>query len=97
VGVLTCIPDTEAILREYCRIVCTDGVVVFSQRDDLFGERGCAAVLQRLEAEGVWARILVSDPQPYLPDHEEYTTSIKVIYGVFRVMQTRARIRMWPV
>ena len=86
VGVLTYIPDTEGILREFCRIVRAGGVVVFSQRDDLFEERDCAAVLQRLEDDRIWARVFVSEPQPYLPDNEEFADSIKVIYGVFRVM-----------
>ena len=86
VGVLTYLQDTEGILREFCRIVRADGAVVFTQRDDLFMERDCAAVLQRLEDERVWSRVFVSEPQPYLPDHEEYADSIKVIYGVFRVL-----------
>ena len=83
VGVLTYLQDTEGVLQEFCRIVCPGGVVVFSQRDDLFGERDCAAVLQRLEDEGVWARVFVSEPQPYLPDHEEYADSIRSFTGFF--------------
>ncbi|MEM7025523.1 MAG: methyltransferase domain-containing protein [Pseudomonadota bacterium] len=86
VGVLSYVPDTDGIMREFCRIVRPGGVVVFTQRDDIFEERRCAAVFQALETEGVWRKISVSDPRPYLPENQEFGDRIRVIYGVYRVV-----------
>ena len=85
VGVLTYVPDTGGIMREFCRIVRHGGLVVFTQRDDLYAQRGDAAALQALEDEGVWEKILVSEPRPYLPGNADYGDQIRVIYCAFRV------------
>lgn len=85
-GVLTYIPDTDGILREFCRMVQSGGLVVFTQRDDLFAERNCAAVFDALENDGLWKKVSISDPQPYLPDNEDYADRINVIYCAFRVV-----------
>lgn len=84
VGVLTYLPDTDALMREFCRIVRPGGLVVFTQRDDLFRERDFPGVLQGLEAAGLWEKISVSEPQLYLPGNAEFSDKIKVIYSVFR-------------
>lgn len=85
VGVLSYVPDTEKILREFCRLVANGGVVVFSQRQDIYQERDYEAVLAALEAEGVCTPVSVSDPQPYLPGNDEFGDEIEVIYVVLRV------------
>ena len=85
VGVLTYVPDTDGIMREFCRIVRPGGLVVFTQRDDLFAQRDDAAALQALEDTGVWENILVSEPRPYLPGNADYGDQIRVIYCAFRV------------
>ena len=85
VGVLTYVPDTDGIVREFCRIVRPGGLVVFTQRDDLFAQRGDAATLQALEDEGLWEKILVSEPRPYLPGNADYGDKIHVIYCAFCV------------
>jgi predicted TPR repeat methyltransferase len=74
VGVLTYVPDTVGILREFCRVVQPGGTVVFTHRDDLFNK------------QDRWEKVSVSDPQLYLPGHEEFADKIKVIYCVFRVL-----------
>ena len=86
VGVLTYLPDTEALMREFCRVVRPGGLVVFTQRDDLFRERDFPGVLRGLEAEGLWEKVSVSEPQLYLPGNTEFSDQIKVIYSVFRCM-----------
>ena len=85
VGVLTYVPDTNAIRREFCRVVQPGGLIVFTQRDDLYADRNCEAVFDALEKDQVWTKVSVSEPQPYLPGNEEYSDKINVIYGVFRV------------
>jgi predicted TPR repeat methyltransferase len=86
VGVLTYVPDTDGILREFCRVVRPGGLVVFTQRDDLFAQRKDAAALKALEDEGLWAPISVSEPQPYLPENDDYGDKVHVIYCAFRVV-----------
>jgi predicted TPR repeat methyltransferase len=84
VGVLTYVPDTAVILREFCRVVRPGGLVAFTQREDLFKERDVAAVMQTLADEGVWTPVSVSEPQAYLPGNADYADKVKVIYCVCR-------------
>lgn len=85
VGVLTYVPDTNAILREFCRIVQPGGAIVFTQRDDLFIQRNDAQVLQTLEEEGLWQKLSLSVPHPYLPKNADYADKIQVLYCLYRV------------
>ena len=84
VGVLTYVPDTAAIMREFCRVVQPGGLVAFTQREDLFNERGVAGVMQMLAAEGVWTPVSISEPQAYLPGNADFADKVKVIYCVCR-------------
>ncbi len=78
VGVLTYVPESEGVLREFARIVRPGGKVLITQRDDLFQERNFAATLASLS--DTFGNISVSEPQPYLPDNPDFGDSIKVIY-----------------
>lgn len=80
VGVLTYVPDSAAILREFCRIVKPGGCMVLTQRSDLLAERDFPATLEALEDEGLLARSEVSGPMPYLPENEEFADEIHVHY-----------------
>lgn len=71
VGVLTYVPDTEAALREFFRLVPRGGTIVFSQREDVWVERGCRELIDRLVAEGVCDSVHQSAPRPYLPKNDE--------------------------
>jgi predicted TPR repeat methyltransferase len=71
VGVLTYLPDTETTLREFVRVVRAGGTIVFSQREDVWAERDCAELIERLVADGVCDAVLVSEPRPYLPQSDE--------------------------
>ena len=84
VGVLTYVPDTAAILREFCRVVRPGGLVAFTQREDLFKERDVAGAMRTLADEGLLARLSVSEPQDYLPGNVDYADTIKVIYCLCR-------------
>ena len=83
VGVMTYLADVEAVCREFARIVESDGVIVITQRTDLFESRDTAAAYATLVDDGVWEQIELTDPGPYLPGHSEYD-GIDVIYAVFR-------------
>jgi hypothetical protein len=65
---MTYLPDVEAVWREFARVVRPGGMVVVTQREDLWVPRGCHAVVDRLAADGVWTPVEVRGPAPYLPD-----------------------------
>ena len=68
VGVMTYLPDVEAIWRELARATRPGGLVVVTQREDLWHDRHCQAVVDRLQADGVWAPVDLTGPAPYLPE-----------------------------
>jgi len=75
-GVLTYVPDTEAALREFVRLLKPDGRAVISQRTDLWHERSCDDVVAALCADHI--RVDVGEPEPYLPGLDEYGDDILV-------------------
>ena len=85
IGALTYF-ETNDILKELCRIVKPKGYVVFSQRDDIMRERNYEDQLREIEEMGLWKRIFGTEPMPYLPNHPEYGTKIKVQYFVYQVL-----------
>ena len=66
-GVMTYLPEVEAVWREFARVVRPGGLVVVTQREDLWDTRSCQAVVDRLQDEGVWTPLEVRGPAPYLP------------------------------
>lgn len=80
VGVMTYVPDSAAILREFRRVLKPGGCMILTQRDDLFAERRCGETLAALEQEGVLSGSEVSDPMPYLPENEEFGDEVRVHY-----------------
>jgi hypothetical protein len=65
--------------------VSSGGYLVFTQRTDLFDSQDYHAVMAQLQDDGLWEILSVSEPQPYLPDNEDYADRILVIYIVARV------------
>ena len=86
VGVLTYLPDSLGTVREFSRVVKPGGVIVLTHRDDIFLERNFGDVLKQLSDEGVIAQVRISEPRPYLPDHEEFADDILVHYISFSVV-----------
>ncbi len=82
IGVLSYVSDLEAVLREFSRVVESSGTIVVTERTDLFAERSTGDVFARLEADGTWKILTVTDPQPYIPGHPEFA-DIDVHFGVF--------------
>ena len=80
VGVMTYLPEVEAVWREFARVVRPGGVVVVTQREDLWQPRDCQAVVDRLQDEGVWTPLEVTGPAPYLPEGYGGTPAVACYY-----------------
>ena len=85
VGVMTYLPEVEAVWREFARVVRPGGLVVATQREDLWEERDCQAVIDRLQSEGVWTPLEITGPAPYLPDGYGGTPEVDCYYLTARV------------
>ncbi len=86
IGVMTYVSEPIAVLREYCRLVSSGGHIVLTQRNDLFDSQDYPAMMAQLQEEGLWDMVSVSEPQPYLPNNEDFGDRILVIYIVARVL-----------
>jgi len=80
VGVMTYLPDVEAVWREFARVVRPGGLVVVTQREDLWQSRRCPAVVDRLRSEGVWTPLEITGPATYLPDGYGGTPEVACYY-----------------
>jgi SAM-dependent methyltransferase len=85
VGVLSYVPDTASIWRELARVVRPSGVVVCTQRSDVWDERRCDVVLDELERDGTWAVTHLRAPSDYMPGNPEFGHAIGVRYLAARV------------
>jgi len=89
VGVLTYIEATKNLLREFIRVTTTEGMVVFTHRDDLLRQQNFQRILDELETELLWEKVFISEPEPYLPGNEEFADRIRVVYFAYRVKTNR--------
>ena len=80
VGVMTYLPGVEAAWREFARVVRPGGLVVLTQRDDLWGSRDCQAIVDRMHADGLWTQQELAGPAPYLPDGYGGTPEVACYY-----------------
>jgi predicted TPR repeat methyltransferase len=84
VGVMTYLPDVEATWREFARVSRSGGLVVATQREDLWHARKCQAVVDQLKYEGVWTP-RITGPAPYLPEGYGGTPEVSCYYLTARV------------
>ena len=80
VGVMTYLPEVETVWREFARVVRPGGLVVLTQREDLWDTRGCQAVIDLLQDEGVWTPLQITGPAPYLPEGYGGTPAVSCYY-----------------
>jgi predicted TPR repeat methyltransferase len=80
VGVMTYLPEVEAVWRELARVAAPWGTVVVTQREDLWETRECQAVVDRLTDEGVWTALDIKGPAPYLPEGYGGTPAVGCYY-----------------
>lgn len=86
IGVLTYVPDVERCWRDFARVVRPGGVVAFSQREDVWVERSCNEVVDRLVGDGTVERLVVTDVEPYLPASGDQMSTIGARYVALRVL-----------
>ena len=87
VGVMTYLPDVEGVWREFARVVRPGGLVVLTQREDLWEPRRCQEVVDRLAAENVWTPLDVNGPAPYLPEASGGMAELGCYYVTARITQ----------
>ena len=80
VGVFSYLQDTEGTIKEMLRATRTGGIVIFTQRTDLWDGRDCPTIIDRLVADGA-CTATVSEPSAYLPRHPEFADKIGIIYS----------------
>ena len=85
VGVMTYLPQVEAVWREFARVARPRGVVVVTQREDLWDSRECQSVVDRLQDEGEWTPVDITGPAPYLPEGYGGTPPVGCYYLTARV------------
>ena len=85
VGVMTNLPDVEAVWREFARVVQPGGLVVATQREDLWEPRRCQDVIDRLATDGVWTPLEITGPAPYLPEGYGGTPEVDCYYLTARI------------
>lgn len=85
VGVLTYVDDAETLFRDFARVTRPGGAILFTQRDDLFAERGFSPLIDDLASAGLWTPISISEPRLYLPSNDDFADQIKAIHVACRV------------
>jgi predicted TPR repeat methyltransferase len=80
VGVMTYLPEVETVWREFARVTRPGGLVVATQREDLWEDRACQTVVDRLQDEGVWTPLEIAGPAPYLPEGYGGTPRVDCYY-----------------
>lgn len=77
-GVFTYLPDTAHVLREFVRVLRPGGVIVFSQRTDLWTAHQTDEALAQLRAGGL--AVDIGERRPYLPGLADYGQEIEVFF-----------------
>jgi predicted TPR repeat methyltransferase len=80
VGVMTYLPEVESVWRELTRVTRPRGIVVATQREDLWHTRDCQTVVDRLQDEAVWTPLDITGPAPYLPQGYGGTPQVDCYY-----------------
>ena len=85
IGVMTYIADPVTLLSDLCRVVQTDGHVLFTHRDDRWQEQKFDDLVFELESRGLWEIINISEPCAYLPGNVDFADNIKAIFALSRI------------
>jgi predicted TPR repeat methyltransferase len=85
VGVMTYLPEVERVWREFARVARPGGLVVATQREDLWDTRRCQAIVDQLQNEGVWAPLEITGPARYLPEGYGGTPAVNCYYVTARI------------
>ncbi|RNE94570.1 class I SAM-dependent methyltransferase [Marichromatium sp. AB32] len=84
IGTLTYIDNMAGLMREFHRVVKPGGIVQLSHRVDLYDDAYRQA-LGALTDQGHWTHVHHSEPQPYIPGHQDFSDDQAIIFDIFRV------------
>ena len=85
IGVMTYIADPAPLLADLCRLVRSNGHILFTHRNDNWQEQGFNELMIDMEARNLWKVLHISEPHAYLPGNKDFATNIKVIFALSRV------------
>lgn len=85
-GVLSYVPDLRAVLGEFVRVVGHGGSIIVTQRTDLWDERATQEAIDELVAARQCTAV-VSDREPYLPNHPEFADTVGIRYVALTVTE----------
>ena len=85
VGVMTYLPEVEAVWREFARVARPEGSSSRPSARTCGTSRECQAVVDRLQAEGVWTPLEITGPAPYLPEGYGGTPEVGCYYLTARI------------
>jgi predicted TPR repeat methyltransferase len=80
IGVMSYALEPKVLLADMCRVVKTDGTIIFTHRTDLWDEHDFPSVLHRLCVSGKLLDVIWSDPKPYIPGHADFGDRVLVRY-----------------
>lgn len=83
VGVMTYLNNDGCCLDEFVRVVKPGGFVVMTHRTDK--NESWDPRQEQMVKDGVWEKVEITDPMPYLPNNPEYGEKIKVKIYIYRV------------
>jgi predicted TPR repeat methyltransferase len=84
IGTLTYVENMCGLMREFLRVVKPGGIVQLSHRLDLYDDAYKGA-LSELTDNGLWTLVHHSEPQPYIPGHQDFGADQAIIFDVFRI------------
>jgi ubiquinone/menaquinone biosynthesis C-methylase UbiE len=80
IGVMSYAHDPRSLLDDIVRVVRPGGIVVFTQRSDLWVSLNVKEVLESMQSEHLLSAFTVSEPLPYMPGNADFANQILVHY-----------------
>ncbi|MGH6859275.1 MAG: class I SAM-dependent DNA methyltransferase [Phyllobacterium sp.] len=84
VGTLSYVDNIPGLMREFCRVVCPSGIVLFTHRVDLLNGH-FESLLDEIAEESLWTPLFRSQPKPYIPGHKDFGEEKTIIYDIYQV------------
>ena len=80
IGVMSYALEPKVLLHDMCRVIKSNGTLIFTHRTDLWDAHDFPGVLHRLCAGGQLLDVIWSDPKPYMPGNTDFGDKVLVRY-----------------